>query len=354
MKIEENIALAPLTTLEVGGAARFFVEAKSEEEIIEALKFAQSSGLPVFILGGGSNLLVSDAGFDGLVIKIAVYGVEFTKDKNSVFVTVRAGENWDDFVKICVERNLAGIECLSGIPGSVGATPVQNVGAYGQEVSETITTVRVLDRANLEIKNLTNADCGFEYRSSIFNITHKNKFIILAVTFCLQPYAAAAIRYADLQKYFAEKENPNLAETRQAVLQIRAAKSMVIRKDDENRRSAGSFFKNPIISTEKFNEIEKKARKLNLISPEEIMPKYSAGEKVKIPAAWLIERSGFHKGFARGRVGISTRHTLAIVNRGGATASEIVEFVREIQTKVYSLFGVGLQPEPVWLGFEEK
>ncbi len=351
--IQENVALAPLTTMQVGGAARFFVEARTEDEIISALNFAKTQNLPTFILGGGSNLLVSDAGFNGLVLKIALRGIEFRQTGTDVFVTSAAGEDWDSLVEICVEQNLAGIECLSGIPGTVGATPVQNVGAYGQEVSETIVSVRVLDRANSETKNLTNLECGFAYRTSIFNTTAKNRFIVLSVTFKLELSGEPFVHYADLQRFFAGKITRSLSEVRAAVLQIRAAKSMVILPTDENRRSAGSFFKNPIVSNEQFAEIKDTAQRLEFINTSNDVPHYPAGDgKFKIPAAWLIEKSGFSKGFGRGHVGISTNHTLALINRGNAAACEIVEFAAEIQVQVKKVFGVELQPEPIRLGFD--
>lgn len=356
ISVQEDVALAPLTTMQVGGAARFFVEAKTEQNIFAALDFAEKQGVPIFILGGGSNLLVSDAGFSGLVLKIGLRGVEITKDKNDILLTAQAGEDWDSIVSLSVNKNLAGIECLSGIPGSVGATPVQNVGAYGQEVAETISSVRVLDREKKETTNLTNAECGFAYRASIFNTIHKNKFVVLNVSFRLKPGGQPLLRYADLQRFFAEKkaENPSLREVREAVVQIRAAKSMVINDEDENRRSAGSFFKNIIVDLEKFAAIEATARRLSLIDDEQSVPHFSTAgdDKVKIPTAWLIEKSGFYKGYQYGRAGISTNHTLAVINRGGATANEIVELVGEIQTKVKKIFDVKLQPEPIWLGFE--
>lgn len=342
--------LAPLTTLEVGGAARFFVEAQTEQDVLDALHFAETNNLPIFILGGGSNLLVSDNGFYGLVIKISLKGIETSQDKDEIYVHSAAGEDWDSLVDYCVERNLAGFECLSGIPGTVGATPVQNVGAYGQEVSDTIVNVRVLDRETKEIKLLITNECGFAYRTSIFNTTHKNKYIVLAVNYCLRLNGKPSLRYADLQKYFKDKKEPSLKEVREAVLEIRSAKSMVISPLDENRRSAGSFFKNPIVTKEKFDEIENISRNLSLIDETQDVPHYPAGDGlVKVPAAWLIEQSGFYKGFQRGRAGLSTRHTLAVVNRGGATASEIKSLVEDIQVQVNQQFGVQLQPEPVFV-----
>jgi UDP-N-acetylmuramate dehydrogenase len=349
----ENYVLAPLTTLKVGGAARFFVRAENENEIAEAVDFARKRDLPVFVLGGGSNVLISDNGFEGLVLKIANRGIEFLREKNNASVTAQAGEDWDEFVRFCVEENLAGVECLSGIPGSVGGTPVQNVGAYGQEVAETIVVVRVLERAGGEIFDLTNADCGFAYRSSIFNTTERDRFIVLAVSIVLRPNGEPAIRYKDLQQFFAGRKKPNLKETRDAVLQIRRAKSMIIAADDPNSQSAGSFFKNPVVETEKFAQIAEIARRLKFIEDKSLPPQFPAGENsVKIPAAWLIEKAGFQKGYTKNnRAGISSNHTLAIVNRGAANAADILDLAKEIQFRVWEVFGVELKPEPVFVGF---
>jgi UDP-N-acetylmuramate dehydrogenase len=353
VEIKENFALAPLTTLTVGGAARFFASAENENEIVEAFDFAQKRDFQTFILGGGSNVLISDRGFDGLVLKIANRGIEIIREKNKTRVTAQAGEDWDEFVRICVEENLAGVECLSGIPGSVGATPVQNVGAYGQEVSETIESVRVLERASRKIFDLTNADCRFSYRSSIFNTFARDRFVVLAVSFVLEPNGEPAIRYKDLQQFFAKIEKPNLRETRDAVFQIRRAKSMVIAVNDLNSKSAGSFFKNPIVETGKFARIAEIARRLKFIESETLPPHFPAGENsVKLPAAWLIEKAGFEKGYTKNkRAGTSSNHTLAIVNCGSASAADILDLAMEIQARVREIFGVELKPEPVFIGF---
>lgn len=353
LELIENYALAPLTTLKVGGAARFFVRAENEDEIAEALDFARKRRLPIFVLGGGSNVLISDSGFDGLVLKIANQGIEVFREKNKARLTVQAGEDWDELVRFCVEENLVGVECLSGIPGSVGATPVQNVGAYGQEVSETIQSLRVLERASGRIFDLTNADCRFAYRSSIFNSTERDRFIVLSVNFVLRPNGEPAIRYKDLQQFFSNREKPNLKEAREAVLQIRRAKSMVIAADDPNSKSAGSFFKNPVVETKKFAGIVEISRRLNFVETDSLPPHFPAGENsVKIPAAWLIEKAGFHKGYTKNnRAGISSNHTLAIVNRSAATATDISDLAKEIQFRVSEIFGVELKPEPVFVGF---
>jgi len=342
--IQENVPLAPLTTLGIGGAARFFAEARGEDELIEAMAFAEQRQLPVFILGGGSNVLVADEGFPGLVIRIAIKGIDWRDEGGKVLVTAGAGEDWDGFVRQCVERNLAGVECLSGIPGLVGGTPVQNVGAYGQEVGETITSVRAFDRQSKQIVELSNDDCRFSYRASIFNTTERDRYVVLAVTYALHLGGEAAIRYPDLKNFFSDRnDKPTLAEVRKAVIEIRSRKGMVIRPDDVDCRSAGSFFKNPIILLEVLARLEREAG--------EVPPSFPAADgKVKVPAAWLIERAGFQKGYTKGRVGISSKHTLAIINRGGATAGEILELVGEIKNEVHNKFGVVLIPEPVFVG----
>lgn len=344
IQIQENISLAPLTTLKIGGNARLFVKAESEDQVVAAVKFASEHEFELFVLGGGSNVLISDKGFDGLVLQIGLRGFEFGNEKDGIVsVTAQAGEDWDEFVKICVEKNLQGLECLSGIPGFIGGTPVQNVGAYGQEVSETISTVRVFDRKSGEILSLNNAECKFLYRTSIFNSTDKNRFIVLAVTFQLKQNGEPKLVYKDLREFFGGRM-PNLQETREAVLQIRRAKSMVIDENDPNSRSAGSFFKNPIISLEKFDSIKA------ILNGE--VPSFAVGDdSVKIPAAWLIENSGFYKGFKSGNVGLSAKHTLALINLGEAKAAEAVELKNAIQKSVNDKFGIELVPEPVFVGF---
>ncbi|MCY7347026.1 MAG: UDP-N-acetylmuramate dehydrogenase [Pyrinomonadaceae bacterium] len=346
--IQTNVSLAEYTTLKIGGRARFFVSAKSESEVIQALDFADTNDLKLFILGGGSNILIADEGFDGLVLQIALKGVSIVKEKGeSVYVEAAAGENWDEFVAFCIGKNLQGVECLSGIPGLIGGSPVQNVGAYGQEVSETIVSVRCFDKSVSRIVELTNAECEFAYRASVFNSSEKNRYIVLAVIFALQLGGAPKIVYRDLQNYFVGQK-PDLAETREAVLKIRAEKSMVLDAQDPNSKSAGSFFKNPIVSRENLAKIEKRARTIGF----EAVPFFEIDENnVKIPAAWLIEKSGFDKGFEFGNVGISSRHTLAIINRGGATAQDVIGLKNFIQAKVQQRFAVELQPEPIFVGF---
>lgn len=349
MDIRQFVQLAQFTTLRVGGPARWFTEIHDEQELIEALGFATRESHPVLILGGGSNLLISDAGFPGLVIRIDIRGIEWDEARGAV--TAGAGEPWDLFVEAAVERNLAGIETLSGIPGLVGGTPIQNVGAYGQEVSTTIRSVRVYDRKEGRLLDLSNSDCGFGYRTSIFNTTERGRFVVLSVTYDLEPNGRPLLRYPDLQRYFADRsEHPSLIEVRRAVLEIRRAKGMVIHPDDPDSRSAGSFFKNPVVSREKFTTIEATCRARGLIGQAENVPNFPAGEgEVKIPAAWLIEKAGFAKGYRRGRAAISSKHTLALINAGGATAAEILELAAEIGDRVDKFFGIRLHPEPLIL-----
>jgi UDP-N-acetylmuramate dehydrogenase len=354
--MKENVQLAPYTTLGIGGPARFFAEARDESEMLSALTFAEQVRLPVFILGGGSNVLVADEGFPGLVVRVAIKGVTWRDENGAMMVTAGAGEDWDDLVGQCVERRLAGVECLSGIPGLVGGTPVQNVGAYGQEVSETILSVRAYDRHEKRIVVLGHAECQFSYRASVFNTTARDRYIVLAVTYALKPGGVPAIRYPDVKNYFTDYlEPPTLRSVREAVRIIRARKAMVLTPGDPDCRSAGSFFKNPVVTTETFARIEAIVREQGLIRNDERIPNFPATEgKVKIPAAWLIEHAGFHKGYMRGRAAISSKHTLAIVNRGGATAREVIELAREIRDRVAERFDISLTPEPTLLGFDSN
>jgi UDP-N-acetylmuramate dehydrogenase len=350
LKIQENTPLAPFTTLGVGGPARYFVEAKNESSISDALEFASERRLPLFILGGGSNLVIADEGWPGLVLKIGLMGVESYPDGDAAVFHAGAGENWDDFVACTVERNCAGLECLSGIPGTIGGTPIQNVGAYGQEVSQRISSVRVLEIATGKVSELSNEQCGFSYRSSIFNRRDSGKYVVLQVVYRLRQGGRPTVDYADVKKYFADTESsPTLEKVRDAVREIRRSKAMLLAPGDEDCRSAGSFFKNPLVSGAEADRIEAVARQR---VPGQPLPRYKGeGGQVKLPAAWLVEHAGFHKGYTRGRVGISRKHSLAIVNRGGAKARDIIALKEEIEDRVFELWGIRLQPEPVFVGF---
>ena len=355
MTIQEKVPLAPLTTLQVGGEARYFAELKREDELQEAVRFAKSRELPLFVLGGGSNLVIADSGWPGLVLKIAIGGITTPNANdaagNAVLFGVGAGVNWDDFVAQAVAQNCAGVECLSGIPGSVGGTPVQNVGAYGQEVSDTIESVRALDLKHDRIVVLPKPACGFRYRTSIFNTTDRGRYIILRVNYRLKRGGAPSLKYADLQNHFAAllavKKVPSLAETRDAVREIRRSKGMLLVPGDDDCRSAGSFFKNPVLSDEQFKALATRASAQELVLPS--YPALDAHHKVS--AAWLVEHSGFSKGYVAGAAGISDKHALALINRGDAKASDIVELKEKIQHGVQEAWGILLEPEPVFVGF---
>jgi UDP-N-acetylmuramate dehydrogenase len=346
--IQENVPLAPLTTLEVGGPARYFVEAKTILEVQEAATISRTRGLPLFVLGGGSNLVVSDAGWPGLVLRIAIGGIEQRERDGKSLFDVGAGESWDRFVARAVAANFAGVECLSGIPGSVGGTPVQNVGAYGQEVADTIHSVLALDLEDHTLHDMPAEACGFRYRSSIFNTTEKGRYVIVRVSYALIPHGPARLEYADLKKHFVGwKKMPTLSDVREAVRKIRASKGMLIVSGDVDCRSAGSFFKNPVLSAQQYGELTTAAAAKNLQ-----VPSYPALEaQRKVSAAWLVEHSGFSKGYTMGPVGISRKHALAIVNRDQASAALVLELKEAIQNRVEQIWGVHLDPEPVMVGF---
>jgi UDP-N-acetylmuramate dehydrogenase len=351
VQLFENISLAPLTTLKIGGPARYLVETVNIAEVQEAVAFARSRDLPLFVLGGGSNVLVADSGWSGLVLRVAITGVEQQAghdDDGKIVFDAGAGEAWDRFVSRAVMARCAGIECLSGIPGSVGGTPVQNIGAYGQEVSDTIVSVQVFDLRDGQIRELCHEACQFGYRSSVFNTSERGRFVVLRVKFALTPGGKPHIEYADLKRHFVGRETtPNLAETREAVRHIRALKGMLIVPGDPDCLSAGSFFKNPILSEAQHEELKRRAVARGLS-----IPSYPALEtSKKVSAAWLVEHSGFAKGYGEGRTGISSKHALAIVNRGGATAAEVVALKDAIQHRVEEIWSVHLEPEPVMVGF---
>ena len=344
MNLQENVSLAPLTTIGIGGPARFFFRATSVDEVREALAWARERNLNVFFLGGGSNLLIADAGFDGLVVHLALQGITVESEDVHAMVKVAAGEPWDAFVEHAVANGWAGIECLSGIPGSTGATPIQNVGAYGQEVAETIARVEALDRTTGTVVWFTNRECRFGYRSSLFKNVERDRYVVLSVTFRLQRGGCATIRYPELQRFVEERcvSVQDLRGVRGAVIAIRKRKGMVLDPDDPDTRSDGSFFMNPILSAGQYAAFAR-------IAPE--APHFPSGDEVKLSAAWLIEHAGFHKGFVHGNVGLSSKHTLAVVNRGGGTAAEVRELVDRIQSRVRETFGVEMHPEPNFIGF---
>jgi UDP-N-acetylmuramate dehydrogenase len=349
LKLLENIPLAAMTTLGIGGPARWFAQAASEEEITEANAWARERGVPLFVLGGGSNLVIADAGFDGLVLRVAMRGIE----QDGAVFRVAAGEFWDNCVEQALGLNCAGLECLAGIPGTAGGTPVQNVGAYGQEVSAVIERVRVFDVETQKFTELGNAECGFGYRRSRFNTTDRGRFVVTRVDYRLRPGGAPTLAYADVERELKASglagTKPSLAEVAAAVRRIRRGKGMILVDGDPNTRSVGSFFKNPVVSAETLRQIS-----VRIGSAPPSFPAAGDPEKagcVKVPAAWLIEQAGFAKGYALGNAGISSQHTLALVNRGGATAREILALAEKIRTAVEERFGIRLEMEPVLVGF---
>ncbi len=346
--MSENVPLAPLTTLQLGGPARFFAHAETEGQVLEAVRFAQGRSLPLFVLGGGSNLLVRDEGFPGLVVQLAVGGSTETTEIDAVTRELRAlaGLPWEEFVDQACEQDLTGVECLAGIPGLTGGTPVQNVGAYGQEVSQTIHSVRALDLRSGSFVDLSREACQFSYRRSLFNAVDPGRYLVTAVSFRFDLRARPRLTYADLLRHFGSDASPSPREVARAVREIRRNKGMVLTPGDPDCRSAGSFFKNPILPAEDLPRIAQA-----LTMQEDAVPHWPAGAgKVKLPAAWLLERAGFHKGFALGPVGISSRHSLALITREGARTADLVSLRDLIRRTVRERFGIELEQEPVELG----
>jgi UDP-N-acetylmuramate dehydrogenase len=342
------LRLSELTTLRLGGPAARYVEAGSEDAVIEAVAAADRGAEPLLLLAGGSNLVVADEGFPGTVVRIATRGVA----REGAALEVAAGEPWDPLVADCVARGLAGVECLAGIPGSVGATPIQNVGAYGQEVAETITAVRVLDRADGSVRRLTPAECGFTYRSSAFK-REPGRWVVLAVRFALEASERSRpIRYPELARALGVEVGARApsAEVRAAVLALRRGKGMVLDPGDPDTVSAGSFFTNPVLDAGAFAALQERAAQR--LGPGVRPPAWPADDgQVKTSAAWLIERAGFHRGQGNPEgIAISAKHTLALTNRGAGTAAELVALAREIADGVHAAFGVALVPEPVFVG----
>ena len=343
----EQVPLAPFSTLGVGGPARWFVRATTSAEVAAAHQWGLDRGVPLFVLGGGSNVVIADEGFDGLVLQIALTGVVIAGSDGESSVTAGAGEPWDPLVQSAVDRHLAGLECLSGIPGTVGGTPIQNVGAYGQEVSETIEQVGVYDRDRREMATLTAAECGFSYRGSRFRGPDAGRFIVCEVTYRLRrdpPQPSYPDLLGEMER--AGLRDPSVGDVRRAVLTVRRRKGMLIDDADPDTRSAGSFFMNPVVTAA---ERERVAAAAGSEPPAFAMP----DGRLKLPAAWLIERAGFRRGESDGAAGISGKHTLALVNRGGATARDVLRLAARIKRQVTERFGVSLQTEPVFVGLDD-
>jgi UDP-N-acetylmuramate dehydrogenase len=349
--IESDIPLAPFTTIGLGGKARYFASCTTAESIREGLRYANKRNLRAHVLGGGSNTVFGDRGFDGLVLKIDLRGIIRNDHGQAVHVRVAAGEPWDTFVQQCMESGLGGIECLSGIPGLTGATPIQNVGAYGQEVAETILTVRALERSTLKEVVFARAECQFGYRMSRFKSMDADRYVILEVEFSLQKNAPPVIRYPELRQAIDSTVDlaslppgtEALSAVRTSVLALRRGKSMVIDAADPNTKSVGSFFMNPVVSVELYNDLQ---RRWAASGGTGEVPAFVSGSQRKLPAAWLVEKAGFSKGFKKGDVGVSANHSLALVNYGGST-QELLALAAEIQDAVAGKFGIQLQREPV-------
>lgn len=361
MILREHVPLAPLTTLGLGGPARWFTACESLEDLREALRTARSRRWTAVIIGGGSNLIVPDEGFGGLVIAMNLRGVTVTQEGGYILVRAAAGEPWDKFVTSVVDQGWGGLECLSGIPGLVGATPIQNVGAYGQEVAETIAAVEVLNRETLECRLLAPDACAFGYRKSAFKSGDLQHLIVIGVTFRLRPNAPPVARYPELQRFIESSSSgrplpagtEGLRAVREAVLHLRRRKSMVVDPADPHTRSVGSFFTNPILTAGEYrtaNALWKKS------GSSEAIPSFPAGreadgpgvERLKVPAAWLVEHAGFVRGYREGGVGISANHALALVNYGGTTKA-LLTLAGKIQITVKEKFQVTLEREPVVL-----
>lgn len=370
-ELQTGVPLAPRTTIGLGGRARYFAACRTVGQVRAALRYARERGWPLQILGGGSNIVFADAGYAGLVLKVDIAGITFEEQgpkahqpspgdsdrrPGQVDVTAGAGEAWDALVRWSIERDLAGLECLSGIPGSVGATPVQNVGAYGQEVSDTLVSLRAVDQASLEVVSFSGEECRFAYRRSRFKREDRGRYVITEVTLRLERFGRPTLRYPELARYVEaqvgldslEAGRPALEAVRAAVLALRRSKSMLADPDDPDARSVGSFFLNPVLSPAGFRELEARWREAG---GQGEVPTFPAAGGIKVPAAWLVERAGFPKGYRRGGVGVSDKHALALVNRGGTTG-ELLALAGEIQERVYERFGARLEVEPVVVPYE--
>ena len=341
----ENVPLSGYSTIGLGGTARHFALCRSENELLQALEFARARSLRAQILGGGSNTLFADGGFDGIVVKVDLHRTTYRDDGDWCFVTAAAGEDWNAFVRECIHRGLAGLECLSGIPGSVGATPIQNVGAYGQEVGDTIVAVEAIGRESLASVTFNGKECEFGYRQSRFKGKDKDRYLVTAVTFRLQRNGLPSIRYPELRKYMESAIDLGalgagraaLEAVAKAVVALRRKKSMVIDPADPQSKSLGSFFMNPVLTEDAFARLRERCGDV---------PSFPAEGGIKVPAAWLVEHAGFHRGYALGGAAISANHALALVNLGTTTA-ELLALARRIQDGVQQHFGVLLEMEPV-------
>jgi UDP-N-acetylmuramate dehydrogenase len=344
MRTRLKVPLAPLTTLRVGGPAARLVELEREEDVLEVVQEADGRGESLFVLGEGSNVVVGDDGVDGVVARMAMRGIRVTAEADRVLVDAAAGEGWDALVERATAEGWQGVACISGVPGLVGATPIQNVGAYGQEVGETIASVRVFDRRVGAFVDLAPAACGFGYRSSAFK-RDAGRYIVTGVRFAFGRGDETVVRYAELSRALSivEGQAAPSRRVRDTVIALRRAKGMILDDADPESVSAGSFFTNPVLEARRLAAIEAAAG--------ERVPRFDAGDgRYKVPAAWLVEHAGFPKGWGTARAGVSRKHALALVNRGGATARDLLDVARAIREGVSRRFGVVLEPEPVFIG----
>ncbi|MEJ0021293.1 MAG: UDP-N-acetylmuramate dehydrogenase [Candidatus Doudnabacteria bacterium] len=350
MDIKENYSLAPLTTFRIGGLARYFISVRNLEELKEALRMAKRNKLGIFILGGGSNLLISDKGFQGLVIAMNIKGIEVKEAGETAELRAGSSEIWDEVVMLAISRNLWGIENLSNIPGFVGAIPVQNVGAYGQEASQVVENVEALDLASLELKNFSNQDCAFAYRQSRFNTVWKNKYAILSVTFKLSKQPKPNLDYADVKKYFENTPDPGQPQIRQAIIEIRKSKF----PDLAAVGTAGSFFKNIILNKEQFDTtLERIKENFGSETADKLITavnKFPQADGIKVPAAFLIDICGL-KGRSAGDARLWERQPLVIVNLGQAKAADVMKLFELVKAEVLAKTGIELAPEPEFIGF---
>ena len=354
-EVRTSVPLRGYTTLRLGGPAARFLPATSASDVVDAVRAADAAGEPLLVLGGGSNLVIADDGFDGLAVRVATEGRSFDRLADGrVELTIEAGEDWDRTVAFSVEQGLGGLECLSGIPGQVGATPVQNVGAYGVEIADLLTSVDLFDRRNGRVHQVQAEDLGLTYRSSVLKGT--DSAVVLRARFALQDGGRSApIRYAELARLLDVELGVRVpvAAAREAVLELRRGKGMVLAADDHDTWSAGSFFTNPVVDDAELPAVL--AKVAQRVGPEATLPQYAGGPgQTKLSAAWLIERAGFGKGHqaAGGRVSLSGKHTLALTNRGEASTADLLELAREVRDGVLAAFGVRLQAEPVMVGCE--
>jgi len=341
LQLETDVPLASRTTLGLGGQARFFVNARSEADVAEACEWARAQRRKLWVLGGGSNVVIPDAGLDGLVLALSLSGISLEARGDATRLIAASGEEWDRVVLTSVESGLSGIECLSGIPGLTGATPIQNVGAYGQEVAETLESVRAYDREGATFVEISRDSCEFAYRDSRFKARDSGRFVISEVRFLLSRAPRQKAHYPELARALAALgRTPTLGDTRESVLALRRAKSMLVEAGDPNARSCGSFFLNPVVSAERADAVERALA-------AEGMPRFPQPDgQVKLSAGWLIERSGFTKGTRQGNVGVSSKHALALVCHDGASSQELIDFSRRVQAAVVARTGVALTPEP--------